>query len=182
MKISYGKHRLLWWSKSNRYKAGFTLLELMVVLLVIGIVAGVGGLALNNQIPKYKLRGDTRTIVSTLMLARMKATQSGVQYAVRFNMDDPQGYDLQRGNLSAGTPSDGWTNESYHRNMSAGVSMASVQDDDGTTSAGGGAARIIYNPNGSSSVGEILLGNGNLQYTISLTRATGRVVSEKVAT
>jgi hypothetical protein len=114
------------------------------------------------------------------MLARMKATQSGVQYAVRFDLDDPQGYDLQRGNLSAGTPSDGWTNESYHRNMSAGVSMASVQDDDGTTSAG--AARIIYNPNGSSGVGEILLGNGSLQYTITLTRATGRVVSEKVET
>lgn len=182
MKISYGKHRLLRWSKSNRYKAGFTLIELMVVLLIISIIAGVGGLALNNQMPKYKLRGDTRTIVSTLMLARMKATQSGVQYAVRFDLDDPQGYNLQRGNLSSGTPSDGWANESYHRNMSTGVSMASVQDDDGTTSAGGGAARIIYNPNGSSGVGQILLGNGSLQYTISLTRATGRVVSEKVET
>lgn len=180
MKISYGKHSLLRWSKNNRYKVGFTLVELMVVLFVISIVAGVGGLALNNQMPKYKLSGDTRTIVSTLMLARMKATQSGVQYAVRFNLNNPQGYDLQRGNLSANSNS--WANESFHRDLSSGVSIASVQDDSGTTFDGGGTARIIYNPNGSSGVGIVLLGNGNLQYTISLTRATGRVESKKVGT
>ena len=44
------------------------------VLAVVAILAGVGGIALNSQMPKYRLRGDAKTIASSLMLARMKAT------------------------------------------------------------------------------------------------------------
>jgi len=178
MKISIRKHCLLGWSKSSGYKAGFTLVELMIVCGVIAIVAGVGGLALNSQMPKYKLSGDARTLASNLMLARMKATSNSVQYAIQFDLDAPQGYNLQRGNASNGTPLDGWTNESYRREMSSGVNIVSVEDD-ATTHSTGSAARIVYNTNGSASTGEVVLKSGAGQYRITLTPTTGRVKTTK---
>ena len=173
MKIVGKQHYILSQKKrSSKLIAGFTLIELMIVCGVIAIIAAASGLTINNQMPKYRLKGDTRTLSSNLMLARMKATSSGVQYALQFDLDEPQGYNLQRGNASTGSTS--WSNESYHREISNGVRINSVEDDGGT-SVSGSSARIIYNPNGSSGTGEVVLWNGAGQYRVTLTPATGRV-------
>lgn len=154
-------------SHSANIQAGFTLVELMIVIAIVGILAGVTGIALNSQMPKYRLKGDARSIASSLMLARMKATASGVQYAVEFNLGagPPQTYRLRIA---------GGAFESYSRELSTGVNIQTVN-------GLGGVQQVIFNPNGSSGAGDIRLRLGNLTdgYQILLTPTTGRVQTIK---
>lgn len=154
-------------------QTGFTLVELMIVVAIVAVLASVGGIALNSQMPKYRLRGDAKTIASSLMVARMKATSTGLQYRIEFNLDaSPQEYRLQRGGGS-------WSNESYRRELSFGVSIKKINENEG------GLQRITFNPNGSSAsgTGDILVSLGNLSegYQISLTPATGRIQNQKAS-
>jgi hypothetical protein len=102
------------------------------------------------------------------MLARMKATASGVQYAIEFNLDaTPQTY---RPRIVGGAY------ESYSRELSSGVNIKSVN---GTET--GNDIQITYNSNGSSSAGDIRLRLGSLTdgYQILLTPTTGRAQTIK---
>ena len=156
----------------SNFLVGFTLIELMITIAVISIIAGMGGVAFNKQLPHYRLRGDTRTVASSLIMTRMKATSTGLQYAIEFDLDaSPQKYVLQQGNLSSASTS--WTNQPYLRQLSPTVGIDNVIDDGGAKTSG--TARIIYNPNGSSGTGQVFLGSAVDGYKVILTPATGRV-------
>jgi len=155
---------------------GFTLIELMIVIAIISIVAGIGGVAFNKELPHYRLRGDSRTVASSLIMTRMKATSTGLQYAIAFDLDaSPQEYALQRGNASSGSTV--WTDQTYRRKLSPTVSIAQAIDDGGAKTSG--TARIICNPNGSSGTGQVFLGSLTDGYKVILTPATGRVQTVK---
>jgi len=67
-------------------KKGVTLIELVVVLVIIGIAAGLIAPNLGGWLPRYRLRSATRDIVSTMRDAHMKAVSNRMQYQVNFNV------------------------------------------------------------------------------------------------
>jgi len=158
---------------------GFTLAELIITCAIIAIVAAVGGLTVNQQLPHYRLRGDSGTIASSLMLARMKATSSGLQHAIEFDLDARR-YILQRGNASSGSTI--WTDQPYNRKLSFGVNIERVVNNGATSYSG--TVRIVFNPIGSydsTSAGQIRLRLGEINdgYRILLSRTTGRIQTIK---
>ena len=151
--------------------AGFTLMELCIVAGVIAILASVGVVTVTRELPHYRLKGDAGTIHRSFMTARTQATSSGLQYAIEFDLDaSPQKYVLRRGNSNSGSTT--WTMLSYKKELSPGVTIAQINDGAAKTS---GKVKIIFNPNGSTGLGEVRLGSAAHGYRVWLTPATGRV-------
>ncbi len=71
---------------SQRSSAGFTLIEVIMVLLLLSIVATVGIPALNSGLDEARLSGTADEIVTALEFAQMSAMISGCQ--TRVTIDD----------------------------------------------------------------------------------------------
>jgi len=68
-------------------KAGFTLLELLVVLVLASFIAGLSAVFLANMLPSAKLAATARDISATIRIARALAQINGVAQAVTIDLD-----------------------------------------------------------------------------------------------
>lgn len=73
-------------SPRNRER-GFTLMETMIVMFLIGIIAALAAPNMDRVFKRDKLRGSTTSVTSSLYLARMKAINDGMPYGVEFFTD-----------------------------------------------------------------------------------------------
>jgi prepilin-type N-terminal cleavage/methylation domain-containing protein len=66
-------------------ESGMTLVEVLVVMAIIGIVAGVTGLHLAKYAPTYELRSNARTFYSEMQNAKISAIRSGNSWGIVCN-------------------------------------------------------------------------------------------------
>ncbi len=66
---------------------GYTLIELVIVMSILLMVTLLGQYWLSSQMPKWRLNGATRQVVSDFMGAKMQAVTQGNKHRVTF-VDD----------------------------------------------------------------------------------------------
>ncbi len=77
-------------SKDQAYaNRGYTLMELVIVMSMVIMVALLSQKWLTSQLPKWRLNGATRQVVSDFMGAKMQAVTQGNKHRVNF-LDDHQ--------------------------------------------------------------------------------------------
>ena len=142
---------------------GVTLTELVVVLVIVAIMAGLLVPNIGAWLPNYRLKSATRDIVSIMRTAQAKAVSCNTQFRVNLNDGDVgiNSYALQY--YAAGT----WMSEGSVQRLPTGITIIA------NTFPGKYAN---FNPNSTSSAGSVTLQNTKgATNKISLTSSTGRV-------
>ncbi len=85
---------------------GFTMVELMIVLVLIGIMVTLALPNFQSFFTRDRLLSSTTSVTSTLYLARTKAVNDGARYGVQYNPDgsfyvvkDPRGTPVVHGTV-----------------------------------------------------------------------------------
>ena len=99
-------------SGAEHRAGGFTFLELIIVIALLGIMFTIGAVKLGSSIPKYRLRTAARQLGSNIERMRLAAINRGSRSGIRYHFDEQepsrpnttgQGYSLL---LSGGNHSD----------------------------------------------------------------------------
>jgi len=80
--------------KLDTRAAGFTVMELVVVIGLMAIISAIAMPSFISWLPSYRLSAGARQIAADLQLARMKAISQNTNYRLRFT--DGNTYEMQK--------------------------------------------------------------------------------------
>jgi len=121
----------------NRSMRGYTLVELAVVLILLGLVFGFAVPALRNLGGSQSVKGARDNIISQLQMARAKAIATGVDQPMHF-FPGTFGFDYHLHPIGVGTATLGWNfpnGVSY--GWATGTTFAVTMLKDGTANTSG---------------------------------------------
>jgi general secretion pathway protein H len=137
--------------------AGFTLLELLIVLLLLAVLAGFAGQRMMSSMERPALQTATGELAAVLRRARSEAIVHNAPVAVRVDVDAP----------SFGIPGE----RVYAVSDRLKLTLFAAVSDELPSNIG----EIRFFPDGSSTGGEITLAGGNAQRYVQVDWLTGRV-------
>lgn len=152
---------------------GFSLIELLVVLALIGMSVIVGYPAMMEWLERYQVRAAASEIASSIQLQRMRAVSQNVEFSIQFDPDNNT-YALYQG----ADPDTGLMLDVIPRPLPRGVTFSGANDPISTA-----GDIIVFHPDGSlndstSNTDTISVGNDQAVFQVQFNRATGRVEVE----
>ena len=88
-------------------KAGFTIIELVVALAIMGIAVSVAIPGFSRWLPDYRLKAAATELYTNLQLAKMYAIRDNTKWGLSFNTG-VGGYVFRRGGVSQTEPTPIW--------------------------------------------------------------------------
>ena len=149
--------------------AGFTMLEMMIIVVIIGIVAAMAVPSFFNTIPRLKARTEARNILNFVRLARSKAVSGGAQYGVYIDINNRQ-YILFKDTINP-------AQVMYNTGDSVVVGPETLDPDVVLTNSTFTNNSVVFTPTGGASQsGSFTLDNtdGGSSYTVSVLSSTGK--------
>lgn len=146
--------------------SGFTLLELLVVLVIAGMLLALVPPMISSVMPGMELKSAARELTITLKEARLKAVSRGVTVVVTF-FANPARYAVDD-QAERKLPQD--TQLAFYDLASAGTRRTP-----GFAAPTGEPQRLIFFPDGSSNGTVLELGNGDNRYAINVHWLTGKI-------
>lgn len=136
----------------ERRADGFTLLELLVVLAILGVVVGLAVPLFGRAMPGMELQASARAVAAELRSARGRAIAGNDEIVVAVDV---------QGRIVGSMALD----------ESIGVSLYSAAED----LIDGGAGRIRFFPDGSSTGGRVRLVGAGREYDVRIDWISGAV-------
>lgn len=74
-------------TRRRRARAGFSLIEIMAVLIILGIILMSVVPAIDNLVPAYRLRSAAREVASLIELAHSEAVSTRKEFKLAYDLD-----------------------------------------------------------------------------------------------
>ncbi|QPJ66752.1 MAG: prepilin-type N-terminal cleavage/methylation domain-containing protein [Candidatus Nitrohelix vancouverensis] len=137
--------------------SGFSLIEIMVVIVVMGVLMAISIPKISNWAQMYQINAEAQKVYFDLMLARSKAIGNNNDVIVTFDVSNHT-YTIHDDTNSDGSADSGEEVKTVNleNNMKFGYD-SSIQDVDGNAMSAaadfGGAATLTFNSRGEASAG-----------------------------
>jgi prepilin-type N-terminal cleavage/methylation domain-containing protein len=153
----------------NTSNAGFSLIELTIVVALVGMLAMVGFPTMQDWLDRYRVRTSAEQLASMIQLQRMRAVSQNGDFSIEFDAAAGS-YQLYQGTAATGTALNNAWQLPTGVDFSGDTDPVNVPNDE-----------IISHADGSlndstATTDQIFLGNGEGDvFLIAINRATGRV-------
>ena len=144
-------------------QSGFTLIELVAVVVLLGIALSVASLSFSKSLTGAKIEAASRDLVAALRYTRGQAIVRGEQQALDI--------DVEHNTYQA----PGKAIVHLPREMHMALVTAEIEQ------TGATSGRIRFFPDGASTGGHVTVFMGQRQWQINVSWLTGQVVREELA-